>query len=283
METSNISSFGLPPLHDPEGIIEGQSRLIDSILIDAQVATVVAPLKFDPDIESETLTYVVYGEPLQVLGETGTWQLVVSVLDGYLGWVDHGAVSATVTEPTHTVCVPMAHMYSSPDLKSNPVQTLPLGSYVTVTGSAQNGFMPLAGGHWVFARHVAIVGDYDDDPVSVAECFVGVPYLWGGRTMLGMDCSGLVQISLAACGFRVHRDSGTQFASLGRLLGKDETAQRGDLAFFPGHVGWMLDHQYILHANATNMAVTIDRLEEVIAWVAAETEEPPFYGFRRFD
>ncbi len=283
METSNIASFGLPALHDPDCVMEGQSRLIDSIVIDAQVSTVVAPLKFDPDIDSETLTYVIHGEPLQVLGETGPWQLVVSVLDGYLGWIDHGSVAPSVTEPTHTVCVPLAHVYSSPDLKSNPVKTLPLGSYVAVTGSAQNGFMPLAGGSWIFARHVAVVGDYDEDPVSVAECFVGVPYLWGGRTTLGMDCSGLVQVSLAACGMRVHRDSGTQFASLGRLLAEDETPDRGDLAFFPGHVGWMLDSEYILHANATNMAVTVDRLEDVISWVAAETDKPPFSGFKRLE
>lgn len=281
METSNTASFGLPPLHDPTGVMEDQSRLIDSIVIDAQVATVVAPLKFDPDIDSETLTYVIYGEPLQVLGETGTWQLVVSVLDGYLGWVDHGAVAATVSEPTHTVCVPLAHVYESPDLKSNPVKTLPLGSYVTVTGSAQNGFMPLAGGNWVFARHMAVVGDYDDDPVSVAECFIGVPYLWGGRTTLGMDCSALVQVALGACGCRVHRDSGAQFASLGRPLEDGENPKRGDLAFFPGHVGWMVDSEYILHANATNMAVTVDRLDDVIKWVAAQTDEPPFSGFKR--
>lgn len=283
MGTSSTASFGLPAIHDPYGVMQDQSRLIDSIMIDAQVATVVAPLKYDPESASETLTYVIFGEPLQVLGETGSWQLVVSVVDGYLGWVDHGAVSSTVVEPTHSVCVPMAHVYEAPDLKSNPVMTLPLGAYVTVTGSVQNGFMPLAGGNWVFARHLAVVGDFDDDPVSVAECFIGVPYLWGGRTTLGMDCSGLVQVSLAACGQRVHRDSGTQFDSLGRLLADDETPRRGDLAFFPGHVGWMVDKEYILHANATNMAVTVDRLEDVIKWVAAQTDKPPFSGFKRLE
>jgi len=281
METSSAASFGLSPLHDPAGIMQDQARLIDSILIDAQVTSVVAPLKIDPEAESETLTYVLYGEPLQVLAETGSWQLVVSVTDGYLGWIDQRSVSGKVTEPTHTVCVPLTHRYEAPDLKTNPVKTLPLGAYVTATGSAENGFLPLVDGSWVFIRHLRVIGNYDDDPVAVAECFAGVPYLWGGRSVLGIDCSGLIQVSLAACGRRVHRDSGTQLDSLGNFLKEGEHPQRGDLAFFPGHVGWMLDSEYILHANATHMAVTIDRLEDVISWVAAQTTTPPFLGFKR--
>ncbi|MBL4838032.1 MAG: C40 family peptidase [Kordiimonadaceae bacterium] len=281
MVTSCAASFGLPPLHDPDQVMEDQARLIDSIVIDGQVTTVVSPLKFDPDTESETLTYVIHGEPLQVLAEAGSWQMVVSVLDGYLGWLDHSAVSATVLEPTHTVSIPLAHVYEAPDLKSNPVRTLPMGAYVTATSSSQNGFTPLSDGNWVFAKHLSVVREFVDDPVQVAEKFLGVPYLWGGRTALGMDCSALVQIALAACGCRAHRDSCTQFESLGRLLVGEEKPMRGDLAFFPGHVGWMVDSTHILHANATNMAVTVDPVEDVIGWIAAETDERPFTGYRR--
>ena len=281
MVTSSAASFGLPPLHDPDHVMQDQARLIESIIIDGQVAAVVAPLKFDPEVDSSTLTYVLNGEPLQVLAESGSWQMVVSVLDGYLGWLDQSAVTASVLEPTHSVCVPLAHVYEAPDLRSNPAKTLPMGSYVNATGGAENGFMPLSDGNWLFAKHLSVIGDYAADPVQVAERFLGVPYLWGGRSALGMDCSALVQVALGACGCRAHRDSCTQFDSLGRMLVGDEKPMRGDLAFFPGHVGWMLDSTHILHANATHMAVTIDKVEDVIGWIAAETDERPFNGYKR--
>jgi len=206
---------------------------------------------------------------------------VVSVIDGYLGWLDQGVVSPDVNEPTHRVSAPLSHVYSAPDLKSKPLSTLVMGSYVNVTGSSQNRFMPLDDGGWVFENHLAIIGKYADDPITTAESLIGAPYLWGGRSTLGVDCSGLVQIALASCGYRVHRDSGPQFLSLGRPLKKTETPLRGDLAFFPGHVGWMLDSVHILHANATHMAVTVDTIDAVTKWITGETDEPPFSGFRR--
>ena len=281
MNTSIAAAFGLPPLFDPTDILSNHERLINSTLIDAQVMSAMAPLKFEPTADSETVSYVLKGEPLQVLGEKGAWQLVVSVIDGYLGWLDQSAVSADVKDPTHRVSTPLGHIYSAPDLKSQPVSTLVMGSYVHITGSAQNKFMPLDGGGWVFEKHLDVVGQYKDDPVEVAESMIGSPYLWGGRSSMGIDCSGLVQTALASCGYRVHRDSWAQFQSLGRILGDTETAVRGDLAFFPSHVGWMLDSIHMLHANATNMAVTIDTVDTVTRWIAAETQNPPFLGFKR--
>jgi len=274
-------AFGLPPLHDPTNQLLHNSRLINSKMIDAQVATVVAPLKHDPSIESETLTYVLHGEPLQVLGETGTWQLVVSVIDGYLGWLDQTHVRAIKNHPTHRVSAPMAHIYTKPDLKSSPVNMLPMGAFIACAGSSENQFMPLETGGWVYSKHINVIGRGTSNPISIAESFIGTPYLWGGRSRLGIDCSALVQVSLSASGHRVHRDSGPQFGSLGRALDETETPTRGDLAFFPGHVGWMLDSMHMLHANATHMAVTIDTVDEVTAWVAAQTEKPPFSGFKR--
>jgi len=281
MKTSVAEAFGLPPLFDPTAIVEEHERLIASSIFDAQVSSTMAPLKFDANANSETLTYVLKGEPLQVLGEKGAWQLVVSAIDGYFGWLDQSAVSVDVKDPTHRVSAPLCHIYSAPDLKSNPVSTLVMGSYVNVTGSAQNGFMPLASGGWVYEKHLAIVGAYADDPVSVAESLIGAPYLWGGRSSMGIDCSGLVQLALASCGYRVLRDSWTQFKSLGRILEDGEPPARGDLAFFPGHVGWMLDNMHLLHANATNMAVTVDTVDTVTDWIAEETSNPPFLGFKR--
>lgn len=282
MNTSVAAAFGLPILHDPTDIISAHARLIKCQMIDAQVATSMAPLKFDPDTASETLTYVLKGEPLQVLGEKGPWQLVVSVIDGYLGWLDQNAVAPEVQDPTHRVSAPLSHIYSAPDLRSKPISTLVMGAYVNVTGSAENKFMPLEGGGWVYERHLQVIGSYQADPIAIAESMIGAPYLWGGRSKLGIDCSGLVQMALASCGHRVHRDSGPQFSSLGRALEDGESPMRGDLAFFPGHVGWMLDSVHILHANATHMAVTVDTVGDVTEWVAAEeSEKPPFLGFKR--
>jgi len=281
MSTSVAAAFGLPPLFDPTNILTNHKRLINCSKIDAQATQTIAPLKFDPDTDSETLTYVLKGEPLQLLGECENWQLVVSVIDGYLGWLDQNAITLDIHEPTHRVNAPLSHIYSAPDLKSKPIGTLVMGCYVHITGSAQNKFMPLEGGGWVFENHLSVVGNYSTDPLTLAESMIGAPYLWGGRSMLGIDCSGLVQIALASCGHRVHRDSGPQLQSLGRNLEQNEPPMRGDLAFFPGHVGWMLDSVHILHANATHMAVTIDTVEEVTNWVAAETDKPPFSGYKR--
>jgi len=281
MSTSITEAFGLPDLYDPTNIVEDHERLIHSTLVDAQVATAMAPLKFDPDTDSETVSYVLRGEPLQVLGEKSMWQLVVSTIDGYLGWIDQNAVSVDVQEPTHRLAVPLSHIYGAPDLKSNPLSTVVMGSYLRITGSAQNQFMPLDNGGWVFENHLSVVGNYAADPVVIAESLIGTPYLWGGRSSLGIDCSGLVQVALASCGHRVHRDSWTQFQSLGRPLDETETPARGDLAFFPGHVGWMLDGVHLLHANASHMAVTVDTVEQVTEWIEAETDNPPFLGFRR--
>jgi cell wall-associated NlpC family hydrolase len=281
MNTSTAAAFGLPPLHDPTGILETHSRLINSSLIDAQVAPAMAPLKKEPNSNSETQTYVLKGEPLQILGEYSNWQLVVSVIDGYLGWLDQSAVQPRLSEPTHRVKVPLSHLYIKPDFRTQPNSILTMGAYVTVAGSTENEFLPIEGGGWLYARHLDVVGTYADDPITVAESFIGAPYLWGGRSALGIDCSGLVQVALASCGHRVHRDSGPQLTSLGRPLEAEESAARGDLAFFPGHVGWMLDNVHMLHANATNMAVTIEELDVVIERISKETDEPPFSGFRR--
>jgi cell wall-associated NlpC family hydrolase len=281
LKTSVAAAFGLPPLYDPTQILGERPRLINSTLIDGQLSAPMAPLKFDPDIESETLSYILKGEPLQVLAETNGWQLVVSVIDGYLGWLDANIVSAEVQDPTHRVSAPLSHVYSAPNLKSKPLSTLVMGSYVNVTGSSQHHFMPLTKGGWAFEGHLDVVGTYQNDPVTVAESLIGAPYLWGGRTALGIDCSGLVQMALAACGHRVHRDSGPQYQSLGRVLEDSEKPQRGDLAFFPGHVGWMLDSVHLLHANASKMAVTVNTVDTVTGWIAAETRNPPFLGYKR--
>ena len=283
-----LSSFGLPPLHDPEQIIANNQNLLAANRIDGVVARPVSALKCEPDSASETLSELLYGEPVQLIAEAPGWWFVVSIIDGYMGWTNESAITEYEFLPTHRVTAPLTHLYSEPALKSEPELILPMGAFLTLPGLAENGFAESTYDGWVFEKHITRIGEAPDegDPVAVAEQFIASPYLWGGRSKLGIDCSGLVQISLARTGYRVMRDTGPQLRSLGRALNEDEQPMRGDLAFFPGHVGWMIDSVHLLHANATNMAVTIDPVDEVTGWVARDLarkgrDTAPFSGYRR--
>ena len=280
---SRLKPFGLPPLHDPNDEQSSNNALQTATNIDAECALPWTAIKRKPSPSAETVSELLYGEPVQILERADGWLKITSVLDGYVGWILTGATMRGMGRPTHRINVPMSHIYREPDLKSEPLLPLPMASYVHIRtpASVQNGFLPHENGGFIYAAHLSPLGAFANDPVTVAERFIGTPYLWGGRTLIGMDCSALVQLSLAAAGHRVLRDSGSQFKSLGRPLEKGEVAQRGDLAFFPGHVGWMLDSVHILHANATHMAVTVDSVESVTEWLKKEGNKKPFSGFRR--
>ncbi len=278
-----LKAFGLPAVHDPNDELSSNNSLHRCTNIDAECALPWAALKADPEAQARTVSEILYGEPLQILDRRDNWLKVAAISDGYIGWVLAGATMRGLTKPTHRVRVPMSHIYREPDLKSEPLLPLPMLSYVHIRtpASVENGFLPHENGGYIYAAHLSPLGAFSDDPVAIAESFLGTPYLWGGRTLIGLDCSALVQLALSAAGHRVLRDSTSQFNSLGRPLEKAETPSRGDLAFFPGHVGWMIDGVHLLHANATHMAVTIDTVEDVTAWLKAEGHKKPFSGFRR--
>ncbi len=278
-----LKPYGLPALHDPKNELQSNSSLCECVSIDAQCILPWAALKSAPQNSATTVSELLYGEPLQILEREDAWLKVACITDGYVGWVLAGATARGLTRPSHRICVPMTHIYRSPDLKSEPLLPLPMASYVHIKSPAplENGFLPHENGGFVFSAHLKPLGAFSDDPVSVAERYLGVPYLWGGRTLIGIDCSGLIQLALSAAGHRVLRDSGSQFKSLGRPLEDGEKAARGDLAFFPGHVGWMLDSVHLLHANATHMAVTVDTVDDVTEWVRKDGAKEPFSGFRR--
>ncbi|WP_262692770.1 C40 family peptidase [Kordiimonas aestuarii] len=283
-----LHPFGLPPLHDPEQILDSNPHLLHASRIDGVIARPITPIKSEPESASQTLSEALYGEPVQLIAEAPGWWFIISIIDGYMGWVSESAVADYEILPTHRVHAPLTHVYSEPSLKSEPELILPMGAFVTLPGPIENGFVETALEGWIYAKHLQAIGTANPqcDPVSTAEQFIGSPYLWGGRSKLGIDCSGLVQLALSHIGFRTLRDTGPQFRSIGNLLEAGEKPVRGDLAFFPGHVGWMIDGVHLLHANATHMAVTIDPVNEVIRWVQKDLERKgqdlvPFKGFRR--
>lgn len=277
--------FGWPALLDPQGeIARTACPPLSDIFCVNQYAV---PLKEGAALDSQTVSTLLYGEPvvwLEAEVASDSPRRCQSLIDGYQGYLDPKTAYALTDTPTHKVTVLSSHIYSAADIKSPVWQKLPFGATVSVSGNMETPrFLALSTGGFVLKQHVRPIPGFAADPVTAAQDFLGVPYLWGGRSADGIDCSGLVQVTLAHCGIRVLRDSGSQSKSVGTILPEGATPQRGDLAFFPGHVGWMIDESHLLHANATHMAVTIDALEDVIRWVANETDKPPFTGFRRLE
>lgn len=195
--------------------------------------------------------------------------------DGYCGWVSRDELGPA-RAATHWVTARGSHGYREPSVKAPPVIALPLGALVSAEGQ-RGAFMEVKGGLFVPLRHVKPVTETADDPVAIAEMFLGTPYLWGGRQVTGMDCSGLVQLALQVAGQSCPRDSGLQLLAFGDAL--RERPRRGDVAFWQGHVGFMCDDRVLLHANAHAMSVTrepfIDANQRIVS------SGSPFLGYRR--
>lgn len=199
------------------------------------------------------------------------WSQLRADLDGYVGWVPQAALGPA-QPATHVVSAPATHAYARADFKSPDRLSLSLGARLTVIGGegrfaeTDQGFLP--------AGHLAPVTDHAADPVAVAESLLGTPYLWGGNSRFGIDCSGLVQIACQRAGIACPGDSGPQEAALGRLLPPGTPWQRGDLLFWKGHVAWVRDAETLLHANAWAMAVALEPIEAALTRIDAQGDGP---------
>lgn len=225
------------------------------------------PIRSGASADATAVSELLWGEGFDVFDVVGDWGFGRSCHDRYTGWVAMAALRDGPVTATQAVTARVAPLFARADIKSPVLASLPFGA--RVSGVADGAFLAVAGGGFLHQRHLA---PPPPAPVDVARLFLGAPYVWGGRTPVGVDCSGLVQAALAACGIACPRDSDQQRETLGTAL--DFADRRGrDIIFFPGHVGILIDADTLLHANAHWMAVVTEPLAHVIARLA-DTPQP---------
>jgi cell wall-associated NlpC family hydrolase len=248
----------------------------------AQCVVSAAGVRKTPDASGEQQDQIVFGEAFDVLDRCAGWAWGRARRDGYVGWVEEAALAGPVLAPTHRVSAIRTYAFPEPDFKAAPPTLLTLNSLVTVE-DRHGRFVKVARAGWVAEEHLAALDVFERDPAAVAERYLGAPYQWGGRESLGLDCSGLVQQALYACGRGCPRDTDVQARETGEAIdpGPDyRSLRRNDLVFWDGHVAVMIDEERIIHATAWHMQVAVEPLADVVARFRGEGAGDPT-AFRR--
>ncbi len=226
-----------------------------------QVIDPVIDIRREPRPDARVDSQALYGETVLLFEDLEGFGWAQLQTDNYVGYVPMNTLSQTLTPPTHIVSAPRTFLYPGADMKFPSTKTLSIGSHINVVGEAETRgtrYLKLTSGEYVIAVHARPLNDHAIDPVTIALRLLETPYLWGGRSAFGIDCSGLVQLSHAMCGNALPRDSDMLAKSAGRQIGggaTHEPLQRGDLVFWKGHVAFMEDEHTLLHASGHAMAV----------------------------
>ena len=224
-----------------------------------------APLRREPRPDAPLDTEALKGERVTIYDANGEgWAWGQLAADDYVGWLPDNALAPPGAAPTHKVTALRTLVFPGPSIKLPPLEALPLGARLAIA-RIEDRMAVTQSGAYVPAAHLAPLDRNETDFVTVAERFLGAPYLWGGKTALGLDCSGLVQVALTACGVSCPRDSDMQEAALGTAVAGDLLAlRRGDLIFWKGHVAIVRGPDSLLHANAHHMAVAIEPIADAV-------------------
>jgi len=248
------------------------ARFVEGVV--HQVIDTLAPLRREPQHDAPLDTEALHGERVIVYERNSEgWVWGQLERDNYVGFLPANALMLPLSRPTHRVSTQRTFIYPIADIKTPPLNALSFGSLIVIKRVESEFAISDRGA--IIAKHLTPLDRFEVDFIASARKFLGVPYLWGGRSSTGIDCSGLVQLSLQAAGIECPRDSDMQ-AEIGKpvsFFGDLKNLRRGDLIYWKGHIGLVTDDMKFLHANAFHMAVAEEPLKDAIERIRADGSE----------